>query len=842
MAESLSYGYCRNQNNTMKCPSCSAENHPDARSCEKCGAAFAQARDPQLSPTQTLRLPAEDISKGYVFAGRYEVLEKLGRGGMGTVYLVLDKTIGEEIALKMLKPEVAAEEKTIERFKNELKLTRRILHKNVCRMFDLNQAEGTFFITMEYVPGEDLKSLIRRIGPVSAKKAISLTRQISEGLAEAHSLGVVHRDLKAQNIMVDREGNARIMDFGIARQLGGPELTEAGLIIGTPEAMSPEQAEGLPADQRSDIYSLGVILYELVTGRVPYEGETALSVALKHKTEPPKDPRRLNEEIPVSLSRLILRCLAKEPNTRYQSAAELLTGLQAVEEEIAGKRLLSVPGSIGKAFEEKEGIKSVAVLPFKDMSPQRDQDYFCEGLAEELINALTRVQDLKVAARTSSFSFKGKEADIREIGKSLDVTSVLEGSVQKSGNRLRITTQLISVSDGYHIWSEQFDKSMNDIFAVQDEIAMAIVDRLAVKLRKGEKEKITKRHTQNKKAYNLYLKGRYFWNRRYKGDMIKAVRFYQKSISEDPNYAMPYVGIADVFNIFGMWAYIHPREAYLRSKAMLQKAMEIDSELSELYSSLGFMTVGYEWDFEAAERYYLRAIELNPHNIYAHAWHGEQLGVLGRVAEAKEELLVAVDKDPLFPLFRALFGVIISMSGHAEEGRKQGLKALEMDPGQPMTYLFLGIAFLMPPSSPERASTYLEKAVGFGLTFGLGYLAMAYALAGRKQDAEGILARLERIERERFMPPLKRLLVGFVPALRLFRLPKYKYVSPLLKALAHFSLDQVEEGLGELEKSAAARDFFLPVILLRRSIPGLAKEEEILCHSRFKALQAKVEP
>jgi serine/threonine protein kinase/tetratricopeptide (TPR) repeat protein len=824
----------------MKCPSCSAENPPDALSCRSCGAPFSQHKS-QSSPTRTLRLPAEDLSKGSVFAGRFEILEKLGRGGMGTVYRVLDRTIGEEVALKVLKPEVAAEEKTIERFKNELKLARKIIHKNVCRMFDINQAEGTFFITMEYVPGEDLKKLIRRAGRISPQKAVSVARQISEGLSEAHNLGVVHRDLKPQNIMIDKEGNAHIMDFGIARLMGGPEMTEAGLIIGTPEAMSPEQAEGFPADQRSDLYSLGVILYELVTGKVPFQGKTALSVAMKHKTEAPVDPRNLNGEIPASLSLLILRCLAKDPDSRYQDVSELLAGLWKIEDEISGKTTASASEKPKSEGHEEEGaIRSVAVLPFKDMSPQRDQDYFCEGLAEELINALTQIQGFKVAARTSSFSFKGKDADVREIGKSLNVGAVLEGSVQKAGNRLRITTQLISVSDGYHIWSERFDKTMDDVFALQDEIAMAIVDRLAVKLEKGEKEKITKRHTQDKKAYSLYLKGRYFWNRRYKGDMIKAVRFYQKAVSKDPHYALPLVGIADVFNIFGMWAYIHPKDAYTRSQAMLQKALEIDPELSEIYSSLGFMTAGYDWDFEAADRYYAKSIELNAHNVYAHGWRGELLGVRGNTEKAKEELLLAMENDPLFPLFRALFGIIISMGGDVEKGREHVLKALAMDPGQPMTYLFLGITFLAPPALPEKAIQYLEKAVGFGLTFALGHLGVAYALAERKQDAEGTLKRLDRIERERFMPPLKQLVVRHIPTLKLFRFLKYKYVSPLLKALVCFGLDRIEEGLEQLEKSAEARDYFLPVVLLQRSMPNFPRREEIISHPKFETLRAKL--
>jgi tetratricopeptide (TPR) repeat protein len=383
---------------------------------------------------------------------------------------------------------------------------------------------------------------------------------------------------------------------------------------------------------------------------------------------------------------------------------------------------------------------------------------------------------------------------------------------------------------------------MDDFFAVQDEIAMAIVDRLAVRLKKGEKEKITKRHTQNKKAYNLYLKGRYFWNRRYKGDMIKAVRFYQKAVSKAPDYAMPYVGIADVFNIFGMWAYIHPKDAYTRSKAMLQKALEIDPELSEIYSSLGFMSAGYDWDFEAADRYYVKAIELNAHNVYAHGWRGELLGVWGKPEMAKKELLLAIENDPLFPLFRALFGIIISMGGDVDRGREQIFKALAMDPGQPMTYLFLGIILLAPPAVPEKAIQFLEKAVGFGLTFALGHLGVAYALAGRRQDAEAIVRRLERIERERFMPPLKQFVIRLVPALKLFRFLKNKYVSPLLKALVLFSMDRIEEGLDQIEKSAEARDYFLPVIILRRSMPTLPNEEAVFSHPRFKALEAKMRP
>jgi serine/threonine protein kinase len=780
------------------------------------------------SLTKTMPIPLDHLTRGKVFAGRYEIIEELGKGGMGRVFRVFDKKIEEEIALKFLNPEIAADKQTVERFRNELKFARRVIHKNVCRVFDLNDAEGVLFITMEYVPGENLKSLVRRSGQLTVEKSISIARQLSEGLAEAHGLGLIHRDLKPQNIMIDKQGQARIMDFGIARSLTTAGTTEAGLVMGTPEYMSPEQISGEDVDQRSDIYSLGVILYEMVTGRAPFSGETPLSLAMKHKTEAPKDPTAINAQIPRELSRVILKCLEKDKIRRYQSAGELREDLGKVEQ---GTALVDVSPRPGK---------SIAVLPFKDLSPQHDQDYFCEGLAEELINALTRVKDLRVAARTSSFSFKGKEIDIREIGKKLNVSTVLEGSVQKSGQRLRITAQLINIADGYHLWSERFDRDMKDIFAVQDEISMAIVDKMKVGLLEGEKEKITKRHTQNEDAYNLYLQGLYFWNRRYKGDMIRAVDFYQRSIAKDPNYVLPFVGIADVFNIFGQWAFVPPRDAYARSKAMLQKALEIDNSVSEIYSSLGFAVMGYEWDLPATEKYYRRSLELNASNVYAHGWYAIDLGVMKRYEEALSEATQAVELDPLFGLVHGLYGMVLALCGQVEKGREEILKAIAMEPDQPMLYLFMGMFSLFKPSFPARAIEYLEKAAGFGLTFALGYLGLAYAMAGRRDDALSVLGQLEKIEKERFLPPLKKIGVYLKPGLRHFRSLKKKYVSPLLKALVYLGLHMMDKTLDCLEESGRERDYFLPALLMGVGAADVPWFDEITQHPRFKALQEKI--
>jgi serine/threonine-protein kinase len=825
----------------MNCPKCGFENTPGLVYCGRCGTRLDAAKDIVVSSTLTIEYPQKTLAKGSLLAGRFEVQDEIGTGGMGTVYKVIDRKINEEMALKILKPEIAPKAEVIERFKNELKLARRISHKNVCRLYDLHEEAGTLFITMEYVPGEGLDVLIHREGRLSAEKACALARQIVEGLVQAHNLGVIHRDLKPRNIMIDSQGNVRIMDFGIARHLGGPDLTADGIMVGTPHYMSPEQASGESVDQRTDIYALGAILFEMVVGRPPFEGENALAVAFKHKTELPKHPREFNPEVPASFDRLIIKCLAKKREDRYQSAEELLVelvrfmaGEPAAATEAPGIKSATLsPG-------ERECISSIAVLPFKDMSPQRDQEHLCEGLAEELINALAQVKGLKVAARTSAFSFKGKDADIREIGRQLNVDSILEGSVQKSGPRLRVTTQLVCVEDGYHLWSDRFDRNMKDIFAVQDEIAMAVVERLEVELVAGEKEKITKRHTRDEKAYELYLKGRYHWNRRSPRDMVMAVDCFQRAIDRDPRYALPYVGIADVFNMLAEFGFIPPGEAYLKSRSLLQKAQEIDDSLSDLYVSLALLTYAYEWDLPAAERLARRSIELNPSNAFAHAWRAEIIGTGGRLEEALEEARKAIEIEPLSPMHHALYGIILGGQGRAEESRAYLTKTLAMEPDNPMFQAWLGMEYLAKPAAPEKAIEHLQKAADLGLSGAYGWLGMAQAMAGRKEEAFKCLKKLENIETEPFVPFPLRLLLFIKPGLRHFRAFKRKYSPFYLKALIYLGLNKPEEALAQLEKSSQARDYLLPVTLAALKLYDVPALAETIASPRYQALLAKI--
>jgi len=737
---------------TIKCPKCQAENPDTQKFCGECAAPLHPAKD--IPVTETIAAPKQELTRGITFADRYEIIEELGKGGMGKVYRVEDTKLNQEIALKLIKPEIAKDRKTIERFRNELKTARMIAHKNVCRMFDLSELEGAHFITMEYVRGEDLRSFIYRSGHLAVGTAVKIARQVCEGLSEAHKLGVVHRDLKSSNIMIDKEGDVRIMDFGIARSLEAKETTGAGMMIGTPEYMSPEQVEGKEVDHRSDIYAFGVILYEMVTGDVPFRGETPFVVGIKQKSERPIAPQEINPRVPPDLNSLILKCIEKDKEKRWQRVEQILTELSRIGRSVTTTKKIIVEEEPGTTMTgEIEWQNSVAVLPFADLSPRKDQEYLCDGLAETLINALSNIKDLRVVARTSAFSFKGKDMDIREIGKKLNVNTILEGSVQKADNRVRITAQLINVADGYHIWSDRYDRELEDIFAIQDEISLAIVENLKGKLLIKEKEKLLKRHTDNPEAYSLYLKGLYFWNKRTEEGMKKGMEFFQQAIESDPTYALAYSGLADSYGILGFWCFLSPKESFPKAKALAEKALGIDETLAEAHASLAWTKFVYDWDWDSAEDEFKKAIKLNPGYAMAHLWYGAYLTAMGRHDEALKKINRASELDPLSLMINTNIGLVYYNQRDYDRAIEQYKKMIEMDKTFSQAHYMIAKAYCAKKMYEESIAA-AQRAHDLGLPWGTAQLVWVYEVSGRQDMAEDLLHELEEISQKRYVPKI----------------------------------------------------------------------------------------
>jgi serine/threonine protein kinase/tetratricopeptide (TPR) repeat protein len=757
----------------IKCPKCNVANPDTVKFCGECGTQLPSSKDIHPEVTETLQTSIKELTTGATFAGRYQIIEELGKGGMGKVYRVLDKKLNEEVALKLIKAEISTDKETIQRFSNELKLARKIAHRNVGKMYELMEAEGTHFITMEYVPGQDLRGLIRQTGQLTAAKALSIARQVCEGLAEAHALGVVHRDLKPGNILIDKNGNARIMDFGIARSLKGKGITGLGVMIGTPEYMSPEQVEGKEADQQSDIYSLGIILYEMLTGHVPFEGDTPLAIAVKHKTEAPRDPKLVNAQIPEDLSRVVLKCLEKDKEKRYQSADELHLELEKIEKgipttervmtgrkpftskEITVKfslKKLLIPSLVTvaliitaiiiiwrvipqkEATPAKSSKHSIAVLPFEDLSPTKDHEYLCDGIAETLINSLSNIKDLWIPARASSFSFRGRNLGIRQIGQQLGVDNLLEASVQVIGNRLRITPKIINVDDGSQIWSNQYDRQMEDVFAIQDEIAREIVKALKITLL-GEKEApLIKSYSDNSEAYQAYLKGRFYWNKRTEEGMRKSIEYFEQAIEKDSSFALAYVGLADAYITLGEWSVLPAKVAFPKAKEAAVRALETDDSLGEAHNSLATVKFGFDWDWKEAEKEYKRAIELSPNYATAHQWYGEFLTYMGRFDEGLKEIKRAQELDPLSLIINVVSGGWFSyLARDYDKGIEQCKKTLEMDPDFFPAHGYLMMNYL-------GKGMYQEAIREAQKTNNQVAIASIYAMTNRQEEARRLLA------------------------------------------------------------------------------------------------------
>ena len=833
---------------TVKCPKCHSENPDTLKFCGECGTQLSSLKDFHPEVTETLQTPIRELTTGSTFAGRYQVIEELGHGGMGRVYKVQDTDIKEKVALKLLRPEITLDKEAVERFSNELKLARKISHRNVCRMFDLGRAEGTTFITMEFVPGEDLKSFIHRSKQLSTGTALSIAQQVCEGLEEAHRLGVIHRDLKPGNIMIDKDGDAKIMDFGIARSLAGKGITGAGVMIGTPEYMSPEQVEGKDIDQRTDIYSLGVILYEMVAGRVPFEGDTPFTVGVKHKSEMAKNPREINPQIPEGLSGIILRCLEKDREKRYQNAADVRSELAKIERNLPTtdrivpmkkgltskettvkfniKKIL-VPTSIVlflavAAFliwhfvPKKESVpattakKSIAVLPFEDLSPNRDQAYLCDGITDELINRLINIESLSVPARTSVFSLRGKGLSIQEIGKRLNVDMVLEGSIRKAGNRLRITVQMAAVADGFPVWSEKYERNEEDIFNLQDEISLEVVDKLKIKLLGKEREALVKRHSNNLEAYNLYLQGLYFYGKRTEEDIKKAIEYFEKAIEIEQDFALAYAGIAECYSTLPYYSTFPSSVALQKAKEVSIKALEIDDSLAEPHLALANANMALNLDWTAAETEFRKVINANPNYMKAHYLYALLLMYSARNEEAIREMKKALELDPISLIINRNLGELFYYARQYDEAIDALQKTIEMNPNFSEAHAYTGLIY-MQKSMYEEALKELRKEIEIAKgrhPIVESWLGILLARTGKIEQAKKIANDLSARSSREYIPPSWGML--------------------------YFALGENEKGFELMEKAFQERDVWLFWIIRDPLCDGVRS------HARFKALLSKM--
>ena len=728
----------------MKCPRCNYNNAADALSCAECSASLVSSDEtPYVSRASFIS--NKKLALGSTFAQRYHVIEEIGRGGMGQVYKVLDKEIDEKIALKLINAEIAINEETIERFRKELKFARKISHKNVCRMFDLGKFDDIYYIAMEYVEGEDLKSFIRKVGQVPLEKALSITTQLCEGLSEAHHNGIVHRDLKPQNIMIDKMGNTKIMDFGIARCIDSKGLTGAGLMIGTPEYMSPEQAEGTEVDCLSDMYSVGVILYEMITGRVPFKGETPLSIAMKHLTETPPDPAQFNAQIPPELTKIILTCMEKKKENRYQSIEELNSALISITDSIStmksiriakprtskqskqSRRRFFIYGSVIALIiiaistgiflfkQSQQNISSIAVLPLANLSGDLNQDYFADGITEALITELSQVSALRVISRTSVMQYKASNKRLPEIARELNVDAVVEGSIQRSGNHIQITAQLIHAPTDRHLWAKTYERELGDILRLEKEVAEAIVNEIRIKLTLQEISQLKNAGQVDPEAHEAFLKGRHYVSKFTPADVRKAIGYFEYAIEKDPSFALAYSSLADAYFLLGQPLDTMPSaEALPKAKSLAMKAIELDDKLGQAHAVLGTVLLFLDLDWAGAEKELKKSIELSPSSADAHLSYAVYLAVKGNSKQSISEIMLAQLLDPLNLSTKTLCGELWYYAGEYNLAINQLNKTLEIDPNNARAYMVLAWVYQAKKLYPEAMESYLKWLKLFG--------------------------------------------------------------------------------------------------------------------------------
>jgi serine/threonine protein kinase/tetratricopeptide (TPR) repeat protein len=716
------------------------------------------------------------------------VKRKLGEGGMGVVYEAEDQRLKRRVALKFLHPHLLDHSDARARFLREAQAAAALNHPNIVTIYEVDEKKTRIYIAMEFVEGTtldekmgllrvkiDAEKASRSHGLQSIGETIRIAIQICQGLQAAAERGVVHRDIKPQNIIVTPRNHVKILDFGMAKLTGIEGLTEKHFAVGTLHYMSPEQLNNEDVDHRSDIWALGVLLYQMITGRAPFEGDTPEAVISSILTRQQPSLSIYNTRSPPEMEWIVQKALIKNKNFRYQQSQHIQKDLESINPNISHSITARRPDT----------EVSIAVLPFTDMSPQKDQEYFCDGMTEEIINYLVKIPGLRVAPRTSCFKYKGQPVGLDKIASELQVQTLLEGSVRKAGNRLRITVKLYDMASQEHRWSEQYDRELKDIFTIQDEITTAIASNLKLRLlEEGERPRM-RRYTQDPEAYKLYLQGKYFWNRRYEGGLKKSIEYFEKAIDIDPQYAQPYVGIADSLNILGLYGFISPEGAYPRTKKLASRALGIDPFLAEAHAALAWASTYYDWDWARAEEGYTRAIDLNPKYAMARIWYSLLLITMGKPSKAIQMANLALDIDPLSLNIISMLALIFIMARRFEDARHHLNHVLEMDSNFLLARIWMGETYLFTGDYP-RAIKDFEHALTISphMTYTLANLGCALSLSG---DREGAMQQLEIFD----------------------AIGRTGYVSQLQKAYIYIGLEELDHAFSLIEKAFAERDSFL---------------------------------